>query len=54
MFSFCINMIKFGFKIETFSIILQCRSCVPPNYMENQQDINERMRGILIDWLIEV
>ncbi|XP_010536465.1 PREDICTED: cyclin-B2-4-like [Tarenaya hassleriana] len=32
----------------------ECRSCVPPNYMENQQDINERMRGILIDWLIEV
>ncbi|XP_019059396.1 PREDICTED: cyclin-B2-4-like isoform X1 [Tarenaya hassleriana] len=32
----------------------ECRSCVPPNYMENQQDLNERMRGILIDWLIEV
>ncbi|CAN4094086.1 unnamed protein product [Withania somnifera] len=29
-------------------------SCVPPNYMERQFDINERMRGILIDWLIEV
>lgn len=29
-------------------------SCVPPNYMEQQSDINERMRGILIDWLIEV
>ncbi|XP_073133993.1 cyclin-B2-3-like [Henckelia pumila] len=29
-------------------------SCVPPSYMENQSDINERMRGILIDWLIEV
>ncbi|XP_010416544.1 PREDICTED: cyclin-B2-4-like isoform X2 [Camelina sativa] len=32
----------------------ECRSCVPPNYMENQHDLNERMRGILIDWLIEV
>ncbi|KAK4489906.1 hypothetical protein RD792_000554 [Penstemon davidsonii] len=29
-------------------------SCVPPNYMANQFDINERMRAILIDWLIEV
>ncbi|KAK2995084.1 hypothetical protein RJ640_020724 [Escallonia rubra] len=29
-------------------------SCVPPNYMAHQYDINERMRGILIDWLIEV
>ncbi|KAL2522277.1 Cyclin-B2-4 [Forsythia ovata] len=34
-------------KTESFS-------CVPPNYMEQQFDINERMRGILIDWLIEV
>uniref|UniRef100_A0A2N9G424 B-like cyclin n=1 Tax=Fagus sylvatica TaxID=28930 RepID=A0A2N9G424_FAGSY len=29
-------------------------SCVAPNYMAQQSDINERMRGILIDWLIEV
>ncbi|KAH0451828.1 hypothetical protein IEQ34_019127 [Dendrobium chrysotoxum] len=28
--------------------------CVSPNYMSNQLDINERMRAILIDWLIEV
>lgn len=28
--------------------------CVSPNYMENQHDINEKMRGILIDWLVEV
>ncbi|XP_058009084.1 G2/mitotic-specific cyclin-2 isoform X2 [Hevea brasiliensis] len=29
-------------------------SCVSPNYMEQQFDINEKMRAILIDWLIEV
>ncbi|XP_057776174.1 cyclin-B2-3-like [Salvia miltiorrhiza] len=29
-------------------------SCVPSNYMAGQLDINDRMRGILIDWLIEV
>ncbi|OAY22518.1 cyclin-B2-4 [Manihot esculenta] len=29
-------------------------SCAPPSYMGQQFDINERMRGILIDWLIEV
>ncbi|KAL3643424.1 hypothetical protein CASFOL_014239 [Castilleja foliolosa] len=29
-------------------------SCVSPNYMDHQCDITERMRGILIDWLIEV
>ncbi|XP_020091671.1 G2/mitotic-specific cyclin-2-like isoform X1 [Ananas comosus] len=28
--------------------------CVCPNYMSNQFDINEKMRAILIDWLIEV
>ncbi|KAK6256999.1 hypothetical protein QUC31_000458 [Theobroma cacao] len=32
----------------------ECTGCVPPNYMALQCDINERMRGILIDWLIEV
>ncbi|WRX22294.1 Cyclin, partial [Theobroma cacao] len=33
----------------------KCTGCVPPNYMALQWDINERMmRGILIDWLIEV
>ncbi|KAJ1703066.1 hypothetical protein LUZ63_002845 [Rhynchospora breviuscula] len=29
-------------------------SCVDPEYMAMQPDINERMRAILIDWLIEV
>nr|XP_016472047.1 PREDICTED: G2/mitotic-specific cyclin-1-like [Nicotiana tabacum] len=29
-------------------------SCVSPNYMTQQFDINERMRAILVDWLIEV
>jgi hypothetical protein len=27
---------------------------VRPHYMENQQFINERMRSILVDWLVEV
>ncbi|XP_042009355.1 G2/mitotic-specific cyclin-2-like [Salvia splendens] len=29
-------------------------SCVPSDYMARQVDINDRMRAILIDWLIEV
>ncbi|KAL6995968.1 Cyclin-B2-4 [Sarracenia purpurea var. burkii] len=33
---------------------VESSSCVLPNYMARQFDINERMRGILIDWLIEV
>nr|DAD41806.1 TPA_asm: hypothetical protein HUJ06_016129 [Nelumbo nucifera] len=34
----------------------QCKncSCVSPNYMMQQFDINQKMRAILIDWLIEV
>lgn len=27
---------------------------VRPTYMENQTHINERMRAILVDWLVEV
>ncbi|THG08186.1 hypothetical protein TEA_019012 [Camellia sinensis var. sinensis] len=33
---------------------VESSSCVLPNYIGQQFDINERMRGILIDWLIEV
>ncbi|KAL2551218.1 Cyclin-B2-1 [Forsythia ovata] len=29
-------------------------SCVSPGYMSQQFDLNERMRAILIDWLVEV
>ncbi|TVU25662.1 hypothetical protein EJB05_28166, partial [Eragrostis curvula] len=29
-------------------------SCVKPDYMTSQEDINYKMRAILIDWLIEV
>ncbi|CAI0434877.1 unnamed protein product [Linum tenue] len=38
----------------TFYRKSEVTSAVSPNYMANQFDINERMRGILIDWLIEV
>uniref|UniRef100_A0A7N0V5E5 Cyclin N-terminal domain-containing protein n=1 Tax=Kalanchoe fedtschenkoi TaxID=63787 RepID=A0A7N0V5E5_KALFE len=41
------DMYKYYKKVEI-------TGCVPPNYMSQQPDINERMRGILIDWLIEV
>ncbi|XP_047971789.1 G2/mitotic-specific cyclin-2-like [Salvia hispanica] len=33
---------------------MESSSCVSPCYMSQQFDINERMRAILIDWLIEV
>ncbi|KAK6924565.1 Cyclin, N-terminal [Dillenia turbinata] len=33
---------------------IESLSCVAPDYMSQQEDINERMRAILIDWLIEV
>jgi hypothetical protein len=33
---------------------MQKSSCVSPDYMALQFDLNEKMRAILIDWLIEV
>ncbi|XP_064944645.1 G2/mitotic-specific cyclin-2-like isoform X1 [Musa acuminata AAA Group] len=33
---------------------VQVTSCVSPDYMSHQFDINEKMRAILVDWLIEV
>ncbi|CAK9164935.1 unnamed protein product [Ilex paraguariensis] len=33
---------------------MESSSCVSPDYIEQQFDINEKMRAILIDWLIEV
>lgn len=35
------------------NLLLQCASVVH-DYMVNQPDINAKMRGILVDWLIEV
>ena len=32
----------------------QATSFASPTYMKNQADINEKMRAILIDWLVEV
>ncbi|XWS42223.1 hypothetical protein CRYUN_Cryun17cG0149600 [Craigia yunnanensis] len=40
------DLYAFYRKMENFS-------CVSPNYMAQQSDINEKMRAILIDWLIE-
>uniref|UniRef100_A0A3Q7F050 Cyclin N-terminal domain-containing protein n=1 Tax=Solanum lycopersicum TaxID=4081 RepID=A0A3Q7F050_SOLLC len=33
---------------------MEVYSCVSPNYMEQQSEINGNMRGVLIDWIIEV
>lgn len=32
----------------------EAQSCVPPDYMLKQTNINHNMRSILVDWLIEV
>ncbi|ESQ50732.1 hypothetical protein EUTSA_v10023024mg, partial [Eutrema salsugineum] len=41
------DLYAFYRKMERFS-------CVPVDYMMQQIDLNEKMRAILIDWLIEV
>ncbi|KAG5018009.1 hypothetical protein JHK87_013864 [Glycine soja] len=40
--------------IYSFYKDIENSSRVSPNYMNSQFDINERMRAILIDWLVEV
>lgn len=40
--------------IYSFYRKTEVQSCVPADYMSRQADINEKMRAILIDWLIEV
>ncbi|XP_042431135.1 G2/mitotic-specific cyclin-2-like isoform X1 [Zingiber officinale] len=40
--------------IYTFYRKIEVTGCVSPDYMSHQFDINEKMRAILIDWLIEV
>lgn len=40
--------------IYSFYRKAEMQYCVPPNYMSNQLHINEKMRAVLIDWLIEV
>ena len=41
------DIFKYFFEIESTYLPI-------PNYMDSQNDINEKMRGILNDWLIEV
>jgi G2/mitotic-specific cyclin-B, other len=33
---------------------MQAKSFVKPDYMSSQEDINAKMRAVLIDWLIKV
>jgi hypothetical protein len=42
------------FSVLPMWCFMQAKSCVRPDYMSSQQDINSKMRAILIDWLIEV
>jgi len=41
-------------EIIEYLLSLEHKKKINPNYMEEQKDINEKMRIILIDWLIEV
>ena len=41
-------------EIIPYLLSLENKKRINPNYMSKQNDINEKMRMILIDWLIEV
>ncbi|KAJ8511281.1 hypothetical protein OPV22_001715 [Ensete ventricosum] len=47
-------VVEYVEDIYTFYRKTEVTSCVRPDYMSHQFDINEKMRAILIDWLIEV
>ncbi|RWR92962.1 G2/mitotic-specific cyclin-2-like protein [Cinnamomum micranthum f. kanehirae] len=47
-------VVEYVEDIYAFYRRAESSSCVCPNYMLHQADINEKMRAILMDWLIEV
>jgi hypothetical protein len=53
-FAGCISNSKLDFEIHSSCCIcLQGMSCVP-DYMPSQPEISDKMRAVLINWLIEV
>uniref|UniRef100_A0A7N0SV33 Uncharacterized protein n=3 Tax=Kalanchoe fedtschenkoi TaxID=63787 RepID=A0A7N0SV33_KALFE len=50
----CLAVVEYVDELYAHYKKLESSSCVSPKYMDKQADINDRMRGILIDWLIEV
>lgn len=45
---------EFADKITKHLFETEHKHLPSPNYMSEQNDINEKMRGILVDWVIEV
>ncbi len=41
-------------EIEQHTRSIETKYCVKPNYMVSQPDINEKMRAILVDWIVDV
>ena len=48
------NVTEFYHQIQKVMVSQSYLSRPSPNYMTNQTDINEKMRAILIDWLVDV
>jgi cyclin B len=48
------NVQEYFSDIFTYFFEIESTYLPVPNYMDTQNDINEKMRGILNDWLIEV
>ncbi|XP_042454187.1 G2/mitotic-specific cyclin-2-like isoform X1 [Zingiber officinale] len=47
-------VVEYVEDIYSFYRKTEVTSCVSPDYMSQQFDINEKMRAILVDWLVEV
>jgi hypothetical protein len=41
-------------EISNYLLSIERETMSDPTYMNHQPDINEKMRSILIDWIVEV
>jgi len=47
-------VVEYVNDIYTFMMEKERADRISPRYMQNQTDVNEKMRAILVDWLVEV
>lgn len=45
---------EYSAEIDVWTRVLESRYCASANYMSAQPDINEKMRAILVDWMVDV
>lgn len=49
-----LNCALYAEDVHKHCLKTETEFCADPQYMKTQTDVNEKMRGILVDWLVEV